>query len=188
MLMGTITQKERLFIEAYTGDEVEAMQVAGFTGAPAFLKRKAELLLSQPHIQEAIQTRTKYIAATKKAIADREERQELWTAVMRNEHPYKKQEFDANGVPLPEENIPLPVRLKASEMLGKSEADFVERIDMRSKISISEIIQKSFMTSSDDLSIEDIEAQYSIINDKKKKEIEDNSTDDTENISLEDFI
>lgn len=183
-----LTPQHRLFVESYDGDEVTAMRIAGYTGTDGYLKDKAKKLLANPTVVEAIKERSKYIASTHKAIADREERQSLWTAIMRNEDPHRKEEKDSNGVPIPESNIPLPVRLKASELLGKSEADFIEKIDMNSNVTITDIIAQSY-TSEEDL--DTIEAQYKLLKERKQiPNIEDAIANDepTTESSLEDFI
>jgi hypothetical protein len=157
--MERLSQKHKLFVEAYDGNLIEAMRVAGYEGSDMYLKQKGELLMEEPLIIEAIKERSKYIASLKNAIATREERQLLWTQIMKNEDPYRKEELDPNGVPIPEGNIPIPIRLKASELLGKSEADFVDKVDVTQTLTLSDIILKSYDKESTK-SIEDIEAEY----------------------------
>lgn len=160
-----LTKKHRLFVEAYDGDVINAMLAAGFSGVPDYLKNQGEQLLNNPLIAEAIKERSRYIAKTFKVIADREERQALWTAVMRNEDPHHKEERDANGVPIPEGNIPLTTRLKAAELLGKSEGDFIDNVHHTGSISFADLVSKSYQVEE---SIEDIEAEYNVIQEKKK--------------------
>ncbi len=133
------------------------MLAAGFSGEPSYLKQKALDLLANPLIQEAIKERSKYMADTLKIVADRRERQALWTSIMRNEDPHYIQEKDANGIPIPETNINLQHRLKAAELLGKSEGDFIDNVNINANLSISDLILKSYK---DDTPIEDIEAEY----------------------------
>lgn len=57
-------------------------------------------------------------------IATRLERQEFWTSVLRSEDESMKD------------------RLKAAELLGKSEGDFLERIEMDVALSPSAILEK----------------------------------------------
>lgn len=159
-MLTKLSPAHRLFVEAFDGDLVYACRIAGIggpTSSDAYLKRRGEALLQDPLILEAIKDRSKYLLSTKHAIATREERQALWTAIMKNDDPHRKEEVDSNGVPIPEGNIPLPIRLKASELLGKSEADFVDRIDMTVQHSLSDLIQQSYQ---DDTDIETIEAEY----------------------------
>jgi len=157
MALTSLTKKHRLFVEAYYGDEIAAMLAAGFEGAPNYLKSKAEELLADPIIMEAIKERSRYRAKTFRVIADREERQALLTSWMRNEDPHRKEERDANGVPIPEGNLPESMRVKALELLGKSEGDFVENINHTGNISLTDLVMQSYK---DDASIEDIEAEY----------------------------
>jgi hypothetical protein len=141
------------------------MRVAGYTGADNYLKRKAEDLLKDPTVQEALRKRDNFRTSTNKIIADRQERQALWTAIMRNTDPHYKEELDENGIPKAQGNIPLQTRLKASELLGKSEADFIEKIDINANVTITDLIQQSYLTSDDD--IDAIEAEYHAIKDKR---------------------
>ena len=164
--MENLSKKHRIFIEAFDGDIIYAMRVAGFTGADNYLLRRGEELLKTPLIQKAIEDRKKYIKNMKDAIATREERQLLWTQIMKNQDPYRKEEVDENGIPIPESNIPLPVRLKASELLGKSEADFIEKIDVSHTVTLSDIIMKSYDNGTTK-SIEEIEAEYYKIQETK---------------------
>jgi phage terminase small subunit len=187
-----LSQKRRLFAEAYAGDEVEAMQLAGYQGDPNYLRQKAQQLLKDPLVMEAIKDRSKYTATTKEAIWNREERQVFWTQVAKNKDPYARQELDKFGNPIPEEhkpNIPIQQRLKATEMLGKSEGDFVDRIDMNTNISLQQIIMNSYeLPPSDDMSIEEIEAEYRKVRDARRltenkdeeEEIEDAEFEESE--------
>jgi len=156
-----MTPKLRMFVEAYDGDPVYAARVAGFTGADNYLKQKTNELLENPTIIEAIKQRARYMAGLKKTIATREERQQLWSDVMRNEDPHRIEEFDSNGVPIPVTNIPLLTRMKASELLGKSEADFIDKVETTVTHSLSDLVMQSYkLSKEEDLSIEAIEAEY----------------------------
>jgi phage terminase small subunit len=167
--LATLTKKHRLFVEAYTGDTINAMLAAGFEGVPAYLKEKGEELLANPIIQEAIKERSRYMAKTFKNIADREERQVLLTSWMRNEDPYRLEEKDANGAPVPRGNLPDSMRLKALELLGKSEGDFVDRIEHSGNLSFSELVTKSYEVEED---IEAIEAEYRQVKEAQAKKLE----------------
>jgi hypothetical protein len=167
--MMKLSDKHRMFVEAFDGDLPYAMRIAGYNGTDMYLKQKGEELLSTPLIQQAIEHRKKYVANLKETIATREERQLLWSQIMKNEDPYRKEELDENGVPIPEGNIPLPVRLKASELLGKSEADFIDKVDVNHSVTLSDIILKSY-NEGETKSIEDIEAEYYAIQENRKLE------------------
>ena len=165
----TLTKKHRLFVEAYSGDVISAMLAGGFEGVPQYLKEKGEELLENPLIQEAIKERSRYMAKTFKNIADREERQALLTSWMRNEDPYRKEEKDANGAPIPPGNLPESMRLKALELLGKSEGDFVDRIEHSGNLSFSELVTQSYKVEE---SIEAIEAEYNLVKEQQAKQLE----------------
>ena len=171
--MDKLSPKHRLFVEAFAGDPIEAALIANLATTPQGLKSVSAKLMSEPLIQEALLQGSKYMDNTKKVIATREERQALWTQIMTNEDPHHKQEFDSNGVPITNTpNIPLPIRLKASELLGKSEADFVEKIDMTSRVTLTDIILGSYAADSD-RSIEDIEAEYVLHKTQEKRKLEE---------------
>lgn len=163
-IMDKLNPKQRMFVEAFDGDIPTSMRIAGYEGADGYLKKRGEELLSDPLIQEAIKHRDLYHKNMRKAIASRQERQELWSNIMKNEDPFVKEEVDANGIPIPiPKNIALPLRLKASELLGKSEADFVDKVDMNVQHSLSDIIMQSYKiedNSEKEISIEAIEAEY----------------------------
>jgi phage terminase small subunit len=97
-----LTDKQRLFVEAYCGDIKSAAIAAGIT------HDHGRRLATQSHIKEALSKRKETILGD--LIANRAARQRFWTEVMRD-----KDEAIQN-------------RLKASEILGKSEGDFVERV------------------------------------------------------------
>jgi phage terminase small subunit len=162
-----LTQRLRDFIQYYDGDPIKCMRLAGFEGSNSYLKQKAEQALKDPAVQVALKQRDAYYESRTKLIADRHERQALWTHIMRNSDPDAINEYDSSGMPKKPENIPLATRLKASEMLGKSEGDFVERVSIEGNITITDIIKSSYSLDDDALDIEAIEAEYNNLKDKK---------------------
>ena len=102
----TLTVKQQRFVSAYNGNATEAMIAAGYSAKSA--ASNVDKILKNTEIQAAIQNREK--ARNSAAIATREERQTFWTSVLRD----------------PETE--LRDRLRASELLGKSEGDFLERV------------------------------------------------------------
>lgn len=164
--MNVLSKKHRLFVEAYDGDTVNAMLAAGFVGVPAWLEQQGDKLLNDPLIIEAIKERSRYQAKTFRIIADREERQALLTSWMRNEDPHELEERDANGAPIPKGNLPMQNRIKALELLGKSEGDFVENINHTGNVTFSEMVTKSYQVTE---SVEDIEAEYNLIREKQAR-------------------
>lgn len=133
----------RLFVEAYAGDTVEAMRIAGYIGDNAHLKAHGESILREPEIIAAINDRSKYETKTIRVIADRQERQTFWSKIMQNEDPYEKPVLK-DGIPEPSAPLPLQLRLKASEMLGKSEADFMDRLDVSGSLTVTDIITQAY--------------------------------------------
>lgn len=102
-----LTPKQLKFIEVYSGNGTEAARLAGYSGDDNVLGVTAHDLLKNPKIVEAIKARQN--KAVRPLIASREQRQEFWTETMRDVAAEMRD------------------RLKASELLGKSEADFIDR-------------------------------------------------------------
>lgn len=100
-----LNARQRAFVEAYCGNATEAALQAGYSPKTAY--SIGERLLKKVEIQEALKEREKERLSS--LIATREERQRFWTSMMRDED---RKEVD---------------RLKASELLAKSEGDFLER-------------------------------------------------------------
>ena len=99
----SFTDKQQKLIDCYAGDIKEAAEKAHISYG------YARQLLTKSNILEAIQNRQE-TEVRPKDIADRQERQAFWTKIMRDENEETKD------------------RLKASEVLGKSEADFTENL------------------------------------------------------------
>ena len=102
------TLKQRRFIDVYSGNAKEAAVIAGYSAKTANIQ--GFNLLRNPKIKEAIDKRLK--EEQDALIATRQERQRFWTEVIRDP------------------SIKLLDRLKAAELLGKSQCDFVERVEM----------------------------------------------------------
>ena len=100
-----LTAKQQRFVSAYNGNATEAMIAAGYSKKSA--ASNVDKILKNTEIQAAIQNREK--ERNSAAIATREERQAFWTAIMRDDE------------------VDLRDRLRASELLGKSEGDFLEK-------------------------------------------------------------
>lgn len=107
-----LSVKQRRFIEAYDGNATAAAIAAGYSPKTApFIGAEN---LKKPKILESIKDReNKRIAST---ILTREERQAFWSDIIRNED---------------EKNI--MAKLKASELLAKSEGDFLDRHELTGK-------------------------------------------------------
>lgn len=111
MAKDKFTVKQQKFIDLYEGNGTRAAREAGYTGDDNTLAVAAKKLLRNGKILAAIKERevkSPEGKATAKRIASREDRQAFWTQILEDE---KKEMKD---------------RLKASELLGRSEADFTE--------------------------------------------------------------
>lgn len=101
----------------YAGNGTEAARLAGYKGSDNVLAQTARDLLRNPQISEAIRAREK--EEVRPLIATRQERQAFWTAVMNDT------------------DEEMPARLKASELLGKSEGDFIDKVDLGGTVKLS---------------------------------------------------
>ena len=98
-----LTTKQQTFVDCYAGDIKEAAKKAEITYG------YARNLMTKSDILEAIRNRQD-TEIRPKDIADRQERQAFWTEMMRDTNEEAKD------------------RLNASQLLGKSEADFTENL------------------------------------------------------------
>jgi len=94
-------------------------------------------VVTKDYILAAIQAREEKENASGKnpLIADRQERQAFWSSVMRGDPQIIKIEEDQDdeGQVVKKETKEVPVmanRLKAAELLGKSNADFIEKTEL----------------------------------------------------------
>lgn len=104
-----LSAKQLRFIAAYAGNGTEAARQAGYRGSDNTLAQVARENLRHPQIREAIRAREQ--SELRPLVANRQQRQTFWTRVMTDE------EQDVYA------------RLKASELLGRSEADFKEKVE-----------------------------------------------------------
>ena len=101
-----LTIKQQRFIDVFAGDIKEAAKKAGIN------YDYARRLATKSHIKNAIKNRVEK-KIRPRDIASRKDRQQFWTEVMRG----GKKKSNMRD------------RLRASELLGKSEADFTENIN-----------------------------------------------------------
>lgn len=102
-----LTDKQKAFVAAYSGNVEEAAKAAGLSAD------YARFMIGKPHIAAAIRERQR--EELKPHILTREQRQKLWSEVS----------TDAS--------VAMRDRLRASELLAKSEGDFIERRDITVK-------------------------------------------------------
>lgn len=101
-----LTPRQLKFIEAYKGNATDAARKAGYKGNDATLGAVGYENLRKPQIRKAIKKR--FDIELEPLIGDRVAMQTLWTKVM---HSRKES---------------MAMRLKASELLGKSQAVFID--------------------------------------------------------------
>lgn len=134
--MPKFTVKQQRFIDAYEGNATQAALDAGYSKKTA--KSQGQRLLTHVDIATVIENREN--RRKSKTIATREERQEFWTKVLNGEIVEKvpviktvdgDREYVIEEVP-----SKMSDRLKASELLGRSEADFVDRhvVDLKGNL------------------------------------------------------
>jgi phage terminase small subunit len=117
-----LTTKQQRFVDFYDGNATDAAREAGYKGNSVTLGQVGQENLKKPLVAKALASREK--KRNKSTIATREERQAFWSRVYRGQE--KNKIITKEGVEI--ECAPsMKDRLKATELLGKSEADFVER-------------------------------------------------------------
>ena len=105
-----LTILQQRFVELYDGNATESAKKAGYSSKSA--EKIGRDLLRNTTVAEAIRRREEQ--TIKPLIASRQRRQEFWTATMQDAEQAMRD------------------RLKASELLGRSEGDFLERHDLTS--------------------------------------------------------
>lgn len=116
---GLKTERHRKFCELWSengGNAFAAARDAGYKHP----QREGARLLENARIRAALEALRQ--ATTNAAIATREERQAFWTEVMKST------------------NEAMRDRLKASDLLGRSQADFIERVESTHRF----VIERSY--------------------------------------------
>ncbi len=112
-----LTELQRRFVEAYMGaakgNATESARIAGYKGGDKSLAATASRLLRNVKVQAAIEERVNECPL----VLDREKLQRFWTRVVLAE------ELEAGAEP------EMKDRLKASELLGRSQGAFIERVE-----------------------------------------------------------
>ena len=108
-----MTGKQLKFISEYTKDfnATQAAIRAGYSQKTAY--SQGQRLLKNVEIQNVMSENRD------KLIADRDERLKFWTATMRDDNEDMKH------------------RLKASELLGKAQSDFTEKIEANQNVKVN---------------------------------------------------
>ena len=130
--MAKLTPKQRIFVEVYCGNATDAARQAGYKNP----RSQGHENLTKPDIRAALDLRD--AEGREKRILTREERQRFWSDVVVgkiSETPTTDNE--GNDVCKP---ATLRDRLRASELLGKSQADFIERVKHSGEFTIGQIV------------------------------------------------
>ena len=121
--MASLNPKQRRFVAEYLKDQngTQAAIRAGYSKKTA--NEQASQLLAKLNIRKLVDEKLSKIEAD--GIADRKERQRFWTETMKDV------------------GIEMPHRLKGSELLGRSQGDFVERIEHNVSEDLRSLVMKS---------------------------------------------
>jgi hypothetical protein len=117
----TMTDMKKAFVDAFVasgGDAAAAVRIAGYQGNDNVLRVAAQKLMKDPLVLEAIQS----YAAHDPNVWDKTALQRFWTRVASG--VLFPQPSEEGGVALAP--APMKERLRAAELLGKSQAVFVE--------------------------------------------------------------
>jgi phage terminase small subunit len=118
VLYDRLTPKQKLFVDLWEGDATKTATLAGY----ATPKQSGSRVLKNDDVCRLIKfTRD---AILKPQIATRQDRQKFWTVTMNDT------EMD------------MKFRQKASELLGKSEGDFIEKREISGNITIEEKLRQ----------------------------------------------
>ena len=147
-----LTVLQRRFCELYNGNGVEAARKAGYKGDKSALAAVVRRNLQNPRIFAIIQKRkerdadgnitfrkeniTDITEEEEDDIASKEERQRFWTCVMRG---YAKETIYTRDGKRVTRTPKMADRLRASELLAKSQCDFIERRIIIDKTPIKKI-------------------------------------------------
>lgn len=112
-----LTERQRRFVEAYCGEAqgnaTRAAKLAGYSGKDDALAVRGAEIVRNRKVQQAIEAAR--ASVTSEAIATREERQTFLSQTMRDGDVERKD------------------RLKACELLGKMQGDFIERHEVKNE-------------------------------------------------------
>lgn len=119
-----MTLKQKLFIESYSGNATEAARTAGYDGSDAVLAQIGHENMRKPEIVSEIKNRENKIVSN--TIVTRVQRQEFWSSIMMDGS------FD------------IYARIKASELLAKSEGDFAKKNDSKPGVTLEQLVLASY--------------------------------------------
>lgn len=120
MAKKSLSVRMRKFAVAYDGNGVAACEAAGYKGSKATLAQQAYRLLRNDDVRALIDAREE--GSLMRLTLSRVERQELWTEIAADPEAKTRD------------------RLKASELLGKSEGDFTERLEVKGELTLEALV------------------------------------------------
>lgn len=118
-----LNARQQAFVDCYAGNATDAARKAGYTGTDDAIRVTASRLLAKPNIAAAIKARQEVPRARR--IATREDRQAFWTETLLD----KTQR--------------MADRLKAAELLGRSEADFTEKLIVKGELTLAQLVEQA---------------------------------------------
>lgn len=107
-----LSHRAMRFAQIYDGRGVESARAAGYGGGERTLAAASSRLLTDPRVKEIILARNE----DKQEILDREDLQKWWSQLFQSE------------------DVPLREALRAAELLAKSQAIFIDRVEVRGAI------------------------------------------------------
>lgn len=118
-----LTAKQQKFVDCYDGVGVKAVRAAGYAGSDGTLRAVASQLLTKPNIKAAIAARN--VGPQAQRILTRVELQAYWTRMALN--------------PLVKDSD----KLKATELLGRSDCLFADKIVLDAKVSLEKLLESA---------------------------------------------
>jgi phage terminase small subunit len=137
-----LSARQQLFVQYYTGEAegnaTRAAELAGYKGGERACAVMGSNLLRSPNILKAIETATAEVRS--KLIADRRERQEFLTKVMRGDDDVDEEVVMSvsvgggmgSNIERVRKEVSARDRLKATELLGKLQGDYVTNVKVES--------------------------------------------------------
>ena len=121
--MAKLTVKQKKFIEAYEGNATEAARIAGYKGNDATLAQVGYENMMNPEINSLVMKRQDL--EIQRIVMNRLDRQILWTELARSS------------------SVEVKDRLKATELLGRSEGDFTEKLEVSVNLNLADRLMKA---------------------------------------------
>ena len=118
-----LTTKQERFIQAYDGNGTKACRLAGYKGSDNALAVMSRKLLRIGQIKSAISKRESKV--TNPLISSREARQQFWIDMMMDTKASRSD------------------RLRASDLLGKSCADFTNKVELEVGKTLEDLLSDS---------------------------------------------